>query len=901
MVTTSRAFYSAAIFGGACVLGLATSFLVTDSGYTAPVLNQVLSGAQALPAKGSGCPSIRIGFNFRVRYISHFPVTGGKELRIRVKPLDRVDAQQNIDAPRETVRAPRLPGVDIRSIEFEVNGSGPTLVINFADQVAYSVRQGSDFSSILVMIAGQNASQECRASLADIPVKPGAIKTVDTAQDTETTAGVPGMPDGRRVEIADVPQDNPQDIPIADPGMPDDMTPAPVDVTEKEQGIDVPIAEPEIQSDLEVITAGEPESLDTLVKTDIPSETVKPTPESETSNEGKTDKLIGEARTAIAKKNYRSAIQKLTKLISLPPHKHSAQAQELLGVVRERNGQFAHAKAEYEIYLKKYSKEEGVGRVRQRLAAISTAESELPGKLRKAGSKAAEGEPQIATADQPRTLRKARTEPLATPETNATDETQVAIDVPGDVGQSQENQTKARTTRLARAELGENTEDPAAFKTEFSGSFSEFYFRNQEFTRLKEFESRRTTKDDDIFQNSLQSSLDLIGSAENNILRFKSRFSGGHEADFTEGVEHDYRVSALYGEVEVKELGAEARIGRQTRNSGGILGRFDGGLLSWLANEMVKLNFVVGSPVDSSRDEPFIHDRLFYGASVDFEEFYKGWDLTVFAIEQRADSLIDRRAIGVEVLYVDQQSSFFGTIDYDVNFNRINAAVLSGSYTFSDNSTVSASADFLYSPSLSLSNALQGQTASTLDGLRNSFSVSEIKELALDRSTETKSLNLAYSKPLNEMWQVTVDGTLFNTSGSPASGGVAAVESVGTEYFTSAQLVGTGVFTENDIVSATTRYANTSSSDLYLMDVYDRFPINKELRLRPRLRAGYRDLKRTNGREIFANPSITADYRYSRSTSFELELGGRWADQKTSTTREKSTELFVIAGFRFEF
>ena len=46
------------------------------------------------------------------------------------------------------------------------------------------------------------------------------------------------------------------------------------------------------------------------------------------------------------------------------------EAQELLAIAREKNGQLAHAKAEYERYLALYSETEGAARVKQRLAAL---------------------------------------------------------------------------------------------------------------------------------------------------------------------------------------------------------------------------------------------------------------------------------------------------------------------------------------------------------------------------------------------------------------------------------------------------------------------------------------------------------------------------------------------------
>jgi hypothetical protein len=79
------------------------------------------------------------------------------------------------------------------------------------------------------------------------------------------------------------------------------------------------------------------------------------------------------ARDHLTAGQPKKAIPLLTKLTSLPPHPHSREAKELLGVARERNRQIAHAKAEYEEYLALYPSGEATLRVSQRLDALLTA------------------------------------------------------------------------------------------------------------------------------------------------------------------------------------------------------------------------------------------------------------------------------------------------------------------------------------------------------------------------------------------------------------------------------------------------------------------------------------------------------------------------------------------------
>jgi hypothetical protein len=82
-----------------------------------------------------------------------------------------------------------------------------------------------------------------------------------------------------------------------------------------------------------------------------------------------------EAKAAFDATDQQSAIRLLTRLIEYPEHPRRAEAQELLGLARERSGQLAHAKAEYEEYLRRYPDGAAAGRVGQRLAALSTLDS----------------------------------------------------------------------------------------------------------------------------------------------------------------------------------------------------------------------------------------------------------------------------------------------------------------------------------------------------------------------------------------------------------------------------------------------------------------------------------------------------------------------------------------------
>jgi tetratricopeptide (TPR) repeat protein len=83
--------------------------------------------------------------------------------------------------------------------------------------------------------------------------------------------------------------------------------------------------------------------------------------------------MLRDARAALEKHQYPEAVDLLSRLLRQPEYPGRPDAQELLGLVRERAGQLAQAKGEYEAYLRRYPNGPGAERVRSRLQALAQA------------------------------------------------------------------------------------------------------------------------------------------------------------------------------------------------------------------------------------------------------------------------------------------------------------------------------------------------------------------------------------------------------------------------------------------------------------------------------------------------------------------------------------------------
>jgi len=85
--------------------------------------------------------------------------------------------------------------------------------------------------------------------------------------------------------------------------------------------------------------------------------------------------LLEAASESMARGDTSHAVQLYTRVLSMNAPAAHPEALEMLGLARERGGQRAHAKAEYERFLERFPDDPRAPRVRQRLRALTTADA----------------------------------------------------------------------------------------------------------------------------------------------------------------------------------------------------------------------------------------------------------------------------------------------------------------------------------------------------------------------------------------------------------------------------------------------------------------------------------------------------------------------------------------------
>lgn len=450
--------------------------------------------------------------------------------------------------------------------------------------------------------------------------------------------------------------------------------------------------------------------------------------------EDQADVLMPKAKEALAAANYELAINSFNQVLLLPPNKHSEEAQELIGQARERNGEQAKAKAEYELYLKLFPEGAGAARVKQQLAQLNV--------------------PAVATR-------------------------------------------KAKPKR-----------DDTVTKT-VSGSFSQFYYggKSQTQTAFNTPVAPGTPTLSTFDQSELRTQIDLTGHYRNADSDQKLVFRDDDIRRFVEDRPDRNRVLSAFYEYKGYLNGFSAKIGRQTPTSAGVFGRFDGALLGYEFAPKWRANVVAGMPVDFPSLET---DRTFWGVSVDADALTERLSGKTYFIEQTADGIVDRRAVGLELGLHMGRGSVSTLLDYDVSYDVLNIATLQGDWQTEGGSSYSFLLDRRRSPPLATSIALYNQAVTvkspiplSIKQLLATDSEDQIRAWALASSAVVEQFTLGFQTPLNATWQVGGDFNMNNTGALPGQtlddGTVILPQpATGNIYRYSLRTIGSSLLTAND-------------------------------------------------------------------------------------------------------
>lgn len=443
-------------------------------------------------------------------------------------------------------------------------------------------------------------------------------------------------------------------------------------------------------------------------------------------------------------------------------------------------------------------------------------------------------------------------------------------------------------------------EERAAADWDVYGSFSQYYLRNT--VNVEDQPTETTT-------SAYTTDLDLIALRRGGDSDTRMRITAGHYYDLlAEEDNEDTRLSTLYAEHHDRDGGWWGRVGRQSSDHDGVLGRFDGLKLGYALNKRIEASVVAGYPVDSSRD-PLNEERKFAGLAFNLGPFADSWEFSLYGLEQKSDTLVDRRAVGSEMRYYSPSLTLLGLADYDVFYEEMNIGMLLANWTLKNQVTLNATIDVRKVPPLTTRNALIGQTTGPaaapvpveeMETLRTLYSDEEIYQLARDRTAEIRTVTLGASSPITKRLRLAGDLSMMNTSATVESGGVIATPATDDEYFLNMQLIGTGVLNGDDLSTLGIRLSDTTTAESVGIFASSRLPVGRHWRFYPRLRLDHRTWKATEDTQLSTGPSLRIEYNLNKLI-FQGEIGGEWVNRELPDDTERSLGVYGSIGYRYEF
>jgi len=100
-------------------------------------------------------PMLNVQLSFPFRYLSHFPLAEGTELRIRLQPVMVPSSDMGAVFQREGTVPPDADNAAIDEVIYEgdIDG-GPYLTIRFTGTMRYEVIPGADYRSLNILLHG---------------------------------------------------------------------------------------------------------------------------------------------------------------------------------------------------------------------------------------------------------------------------------------------------------------------------------------------------------------------------------------------------------------------------------------------------------------------------------------------------------------------------------------------------------------------------------------------------------------------------------------------------------------------------------------------------------------------------------------------------------------------------
>jgi len=241
---------------------------------------------------------------------------------------------------------------------------------------------------------------------------------------------------------------------------------------------------------------------------------------------------------------------------------------------------------------------------------------------------------------------------------------------------------------------------------------------------------------------------------------FKFYLSGMYSHNFLDTEDTRYRLSKLYTEWNDPRSVVDIRFGRQPSSGNTLFTRFDGVALALRPFNTIGINSSTGYPVNIF-DKTKIRiqrDRYFYDSYLSLYDLYH-LNGKIYYTQEFDNGFLTRRAVGMNVYWLNEPFNISSILDYDLDFKLFNDELLSLEYRYSK-VLYSIAAEFRKNPFLDYHTALLDPSLSaadppvtSLDVLKETLTRDDIRNLAMDNTTDSRELRLGTTIDFTEVWR----------------------------------------------------------------------------------------------------------------------------------------------------
>lgn len=416
----------------------------------------------------------------------------------------------------------------------------------------------------------------------------------------------------------------------------------------------------------------------------------------------------------------------------------------------------------------------------------------------------------------------------------------------------------------------------------------------------------------DLADNTTIKSTTLSSSFNSTLRADTERFSylGFTDMVQTHSLGHDAKerpaINALYLQVNQKNAGHSATLGRQYNSESGLLGRYDGLTLDLKADAGYRISGTVAHPAEPLPDTAQA-ERLGYGIAWRSDALFRALQSSVYYGEQTIEGLRDRHAIGSNLRYSGDVYSMNASVDFDLSFNAFNVLTLGTGRRIGSTDRMDLTYDQRVAPQWLLSSALLNEQIDDFGDLTAQVPRTEIFNKAKQLPIVTRRLTLSLVKLLGTSTWLFADAYVVTSDARDAVNMLtnlstyAALPAYGPEYFYSAQTITSDFWFPGNAQTFGVRWSTGAHRDTQMLLARADASIAERWRVGPRVQIDRSHAWSDDSVELKPSIGCKLEYRFGERVRLDGDLTYEQATTQGINPSGGYSRFALYFGYRVEF